>query len=240
MRKLLQSLVVVTLVAGGCASSSATYGPASAPDQQHHYPTAAPAATAPPYAAASPYGGVTFDNPGVNPVTDTTEDRQSTFAMDVDTASYTIAQRFVADGHVPDPASIRTEEWVNAFDQAYPAPDEDTFAVYVDGGPTPFVDRGETLLRIGIKARESSERARPAAALTFVIDTSGSMSLESRLELVKDSLRKLVLNLGPGDSIAVVTFGDQARVVLPPTRASDEETILAAIEQLQPGGSTNL
>jgi Ca-activated chloride channel family protein len=183
---------------------------------------------------------VTFDNPGVNPITNTDADRQSTFAMDVDTASYTIAQRFVADGHVPDPASIRTEEWVNAFDQAYPAPDEATFAVYVDGGPTPFVDDGESLLRIGIKARESSERARPNAALTFVIDTSGSMSLEGRLELVKDSLRKLVRNLGPGDSIAVVTFGSDARVVLQPTRASDEDTILAAINQLQPGGSTNL
>src|SRR4029077_11970208 len=69
---------------------------------------------------------------------------------------------------------------------------------------------------------------------------SGSMAREDRLELVKDSLRKLVLGLGKGDSIAVVTFGDDARVVLPPTRATDEETILRAIDRLQPGGSTNL
>ena len=160
--------------------------------------------------------------------------------MDVDTASYTIAQRYVADGNAPDPASVRVEEWVNAFDQDYPAPDDATFAVHVDGAPTPFADQGHVLLRIGIKARESSERARPDAALTFVIDTSGSMADGDRLELVKDSLRKLVHGLGKGDSIAVVAFGSEARVVLRPTRATDERTILSAVDKLEPEGSTNL
>jgi len=234
MRKLLLSLALVTLLAAACGGASTSGGYLSPPDPQHHNPTA------PPAPAASPYGGVTFEDPGINPITDTDEDRDSTFAMDVDTASYLIAQRFADDGNLPDPASVRVEEWVNAFDQAYAPPDEGTFAVQVDGGPSPFLDQDELLLRIGIKARESSERARPDAALTFVIDTSGSMSREDRLELVKDSLRKLVLSLGEGDSIAVVTFGDDARVVLPPTRATDERTILDAINALQPGGSTNL
>ena len=155
--------------------------------------------------------------------------------MDVDTASYTIAQRFVADGNLPDPASVRVEEWVNSFDQDYPAPEEGTFAVHIDGAPTPFLDQREVLLRVGIKARDSSERTRPDAALTFVIDTSGSMAQEDRLELVKDSLRKLVHGLGRGDSIAVVTFGDDARVVLPPTRATDEETIIVGHRRARAG-----
>ena len=161
--------------------------------------------------------------------------------MDVDTASYTIAQRYVADGNLPDPASVRVEEWVNAFDQGYPAPEDGTFAVHVDGGADP-VPRPAARSCSGSASRRatSSERTRPDAALTFVIDTSGSMAREDRLELVKDSLRKLVHGLGRGDSIAVVAFGDDARVVLPPTRATDEETILDAIDQLEPGGSTNL
>ena len=238
MRKLLLSLAVVTQAATACGGSAASRGgDVSPPDPGYHNPTAQPARPAP---AASPYGGVTFENPGINPITDTDEDRDSTFAMDVDTASYLIARRFADDGNLPDPASVRVEEWVNAFDQGYAPPDDDTFAIHVDGGPSPFLDEDELLLRIGIKARESSERARPDAALTFVIDTSGSMRREDRLELVKDSLRKLVLSLGSGDSIAVVTFGDEARVVLPPTRATDENAILDAINALQPGGSTNL
>lgn len=234
MRKLLLSLALVTLAAGACGSAALNGGYTSPPDPGHRNPTA------PPVPAALPYDGVTFDDPGINAITNTDEDRDSTFAMDVDTASYLIAQRFAADGNRPDPASVRVEEWVNAFDQAYAPPEEETFAIHVDGGPSLFLRQDELLLRIGIKARESSRRERPDAALTFVIDTSGSMSRENRLELVKDSLRKLVLALGRGDSIAVVTFGDEARVVLPPTPAIDENTILDAIDSLQPGGSTNL
>jgi len=237
MRKLLLSLAIVTLVAGACSSATQSGGHTAAPNPQYHNPTTGPAPVAP---AASPYGGVTFNDPGINPATNTDVDSNSTFAMDVDTASYLIAQRFADDGNRPDPASVRVEEWVNAFDQAYAPPDHGTFAIYVDGGPSPFLDSDELLLRIGIKARDTSERARPDAALTFVIDTSGSMAREDRLELVKDSLRKLVLNLDRGDSIAVVTFGSDARVVLPPTPATDRDTILSAIETLQPDGSTNL
>jgi Ca-activated chloride channel family protein len=235
MRRLFLSVAVISLLAGACSGATSSGGyRAAPPDPGHHNPTAAP------HAAASPYDGVTYENPGINPITDADEDRDSTFAMDVDTASYGIAQRYAADGFTPEPDSVRIEEWVNAFDQEYVAPDDETFAVYVTGGPSPFLEEDELLLRIGIKARESSERARPDAALTFVIDTSGSMSREDRLELVKDSLRKLVRSLGRGDSIAVVTFGDEARVVLSPTRATDEDTILGAIDELQPGGSTNL
>ena len=236
MRKPILSLAVVALVVAACGSSSSSQsgGYVRPPDPQHH------GLPPEPRSAATPYDGVTFDDPGANPTTDTDEDRVSTFAMDVDTASYTIAQRYVDDGNLPDPASIRVEEWVNAFDQGYRPPTDATFGVQVDGAPAPVIDGTDLLLRIGIQARESSERERPDTALTFVIDTSGSMAREDRLELVKDSLRKLVLALGRGDSIAVVAFGDDARVVLPPTRATDEETILAAIDDLEPGGSTNL
>jgi Ca-activated chloride channel homolog len=235
MRKPLLSLAAVVLVAAACGSSaSQSGGYVPAPDQQHH------GVTAPLQPRSTPYGGGTYVDPGSNPTTDTSEDHLSTFAMDVDTASYTIAQRYVADGNTPDPASVRVEEWVNAFDQSYPAPDDGTFAVHVDGASTPFTNQNHVLLRVGIKARGSSESARPDAALTFVIDTSGSMAQGDRLELVKDSLRKLVRGLGHGDSIAVVAFGDDARVVLRPTRATDEKTILSAIDELKPGGSTNL
>jgi len=237
MRKRLLSLAAVVLVVSACGSASSSYGngPVQPPDA-HNSPPAQP-----PYRPEpSPYDGVTFQDPGTNPITDPDEDKVSTFAMDVDTASYTIAQRFVADGNLPDPSSIRVEEWVNAFDQGYAPPQQDAFAVHVDGARSPFDGQGQILLRIGIKARDVRDRQRPAAALTFVIDTSGSMEREGRLELVKDSLRTLVRSLKPDDSIAVVTFGDDAHVVLGPTPASHRNEILGAIEQLHPGGSTNL
>ena len=121
MRKPLLSLAALALVVGACASSaSQSYAPSgnNPPDPGHHQPTRG-AGTA----GATPYGGVTYEDPGANPFVDPDEDRVSTFALDVDTASYTIAQRYIDDGNRPDPASVRVEEWVNAFDQGYRAPD---------------------------------------------------------------------------------------------------------------------
>ena len=210
MRKPLLSLAAVALVATACSSSSSTSAPSGRSDPQAYAPSAAASAapTGVP-AAATPYDGVTYQDHGVNPFVDPREDRVSTFALDVDTASYAIAQRYIEDGNRPDPASVRVEEWVNAFDQGYHAPGDDAFAISVDGGPTPFTGPDEVLVRIGLQAREVRDRQRQDASLTFVIDTSGSMEREGRLELVKDALRVLVDELGPNDRVAVVTFGER-------------------------------
>ncbi len=49
-------------------------------------------------------------------------DHLSTFALDVDTASYGYARRTLADGGRPDPSTIRPEEFVNSFRQDYRTP----------------------------------------------------------------------------------------------------------------------
>ena len=157
----------------------------------------------------------------------------------MDTASYTVARRYISDGNLPDPASVRVEEFVNYFDQGYAPPEDDAFAIHVDGGPSPFLAQDEILLRIGLKAREVADRSRPDASLTFVIDVSGSMARENRLGLVKQSLRLLVEGLRRDDTIGIVVYGTQARVLLEPTSARDAGTILDAIDSLEPEGSTN-
>jgi len=236
MRKPLLSLGLVALFAGACGSADGpTYDPNLVPPPQHHQPTQRPAEVPP----ATPYDGVTYEDPGVNPFVDPNEDRESTFALDVDTASYTVARRYIGDGNLPDPASVRVEEFVNYFDQGYAAPEDDAFAIHVDGGPSPFLAQDELLLRIGLKAREVSDRSRPDASLTFVIDVSGSMAREDRLGLVKRSLHLLVEGLRRDDTIGIVVYGSEARVLLRPTSARDAGTILDAIDSLQPEGSTN-
>jgi Ca-activated chloride channel family protein len=238
MRKPLLALAVVALATAACSGSASAPGASYAPGPPaHHQPTPRPWQDQP---APTPYDGVTFQDPGVNPYVDPTEDGTSTFGLDVDTASYTIAQRFVADGVMPDPASVRVEEWVNSFDQGYPRPDDTTFGIVADGGPTPFTRRDEVLLRIGLQARDVRDRARQQASLTFVIDTSGSMSREGRLEMVKDALARLVDGLRQSDTVAIVTFGNDGRVLLGPTPATQRRDIIGAIDSLSPGGSTNL
>src|SRR5688572_5014356 len=46
----------------------------------------------------------------------------STFSIDVDTASYSRARRALRDGQLPEPTDVRTEEFLNYFDYAYPPP----------------------------------------------------------------------------------------------------------------------
>jgi Ca-activated chloride channel family protein len=232
MRQRLLSLLTVAVVAAACGGTASSSGPYTGNEPPQHH-----GATQPPRYEPDPTYPPELPE---EPATDPDDDDVSTFGLDIDTASYAMARRAVDAGIWPDAASIRVEEWVNAFEQGYERPRDGTFAIAVDGGPTPFTDDDEVLLRIGIAARDVRDRARADAALTFVIDTSGSMEQQGRLELVKDALRILVRELRADDTVALVTFGDDARVVLPPTSAADDDEILDEIERLSPDGSTNL
>ncbi|HUP66544.1 MAG TPA: von Willebrand factor type A domain-containing protein, partial [Thermoanaerobaculia bacterium] len=186
-----------------------------------------------------PYGDVFFESAGVNPFIDTEDDALSTFGLDVDTGSYSVARRYLTDGHLPPPASIRVEEFLNSFDYGDRPPQRGNFSISAEGGPWPYL-RGQRYygLRFGIHGREVSVAARKPATLIFTIDTSGSMAQQSRLETVKDALEILVEQLGRRDRIGLVTYGSSARVVLEPT--GDHSAILRAIERLRPEGSTNV
>ena len=197
---------------------------------------------APPGGAGSPgnppYDLTFFQHAGVNPFIDTEDDNLSTFAMDVDTASYSVSRRFVQDGNLPDPDSVRVEEFVNYFDMGYAPPGRHAFAIHMEGSPSPFGADRHWLMRIGIQGKEISDRARKDATLIFAIDVSGSMGQENRLGLVKQSLRLLVNQLGPRDEVGIVIYGSRGHVLLYPTDAGESGAILDAINRLQPGGST--
>ena len=184
------------------------------------------------------YDTTFFQNYGVNPFIDARADHLSTFAMDVDTASYSVARRFVLDGNRPDPDSVRVEEFVNYFDQEYPQPRRGAFAIHVDGAHSPFT-QDTWIARVGIQGRDVPDHRRKDATLVFVIDTSGSMSRENRLELVKRALRLLVRELRPTDQIGIVTYGNRGHAILNPTEAKHDDYILEVIDGLYPGGSTN-
>ena len=182
-----------------------------------------------------------MESSGVNPFIDTEDDHLSTFALDVDTGSYTIARRYVTDGNLPPEDAVRVEEFVNYFDQdcAYP-PEGQAFAIHVDGASFPFAETERyRMIRIGIQGYAVPAEERKDVSLTFVIDVSGSMDMENRLELVKRSLELLVEQLRPTDAVGIVVYGSEARVVLEPTSGAEKGAILEAIYALHPEGSTN-
>ena len=193
----------------------------------------------PPNGAA--YHDVFFKGHGTNPFIDPEDDNLSTFGMDADSAAYSVMRRYLQDGNLPPTEAVRVEEFINAFDYDYTPPTDTAFALHLEGAPSKFGEgKRLQLLRIGIQGRVVPDTDRKDAVLTFVIDVSGSMGMENRLELVKKALRLLVRQLRPADKIGIVVYGTDARVVLPHTSVVNREHILERIDSLCPEGVTNL
>ncbi len=179
---------------------------------------------------------------GEHPFVRTADDPLSTFAADVDTASYALARRTLRAGRLPAREQVRTEEFVNYFRPDLVPPTEGRpFAVRVELAPA-FDARAATLqvLRVGVRARDVDAFERQDLALTFVVDVSGSMDMPLRMPLVKKSLELLLEQLSTNDSLAIVTFANEASVALPMTSAANRSAALDVIAALEPGGGTNL
>ncbi len=188
--------------------------------------------------AEQPSTSDAFKNYGQNPWIDASKDNLSTFAADVDTASYTLARRMLNEGTLPPKAAIRVEEFVNYFSYSFPSPPGDSpFAVVMDAAPSPL-SPGRHILRVGVSTAAKSAQERKPANLVFLVDVSGSMSGEDRIGLAKKALRILTANLIEGDTVSLVTYAGSTRVVLEPT--GDKAKILSALDDLQSGGSTGM
>ena len=162
----------------------------------------------------------------------------STFAIDVDRASYSNMRRFIERGMRPPIDAIRIEELVNYFTYDYPAPrGAHPLSITTEVGTAPW-QPAHRLLRIGIQGRDIAAEDLPASNLVFLIDVSGSMQPPAKLPLLKSSLRLLVAQMRPADRVAIVVYAGQAGLALPPTSGENKSEILFAIDRLEAGGST--
>ena len=163
----------------------------------------------------------------------------STFSLDVDTSSYTMMRRSVADQkRLPPRISVRIEEFVNYFHYDYPDPSGDApVAATCETAPCPW-NPGHELARVALQARRLDRDKVPPCNLTFLVDVSGSMGWNGGIEMVKKGLSMLVGELRDEDRVAIVTYASGTSVRLPATSGSDKARILGVIDSLMAGGST--
>ncbi len=174
-----------------------------------------------------------------NPFVITAHDPLSTFAADVDTASYDIFTNSVAKGSLPPAATVRLEEFVNFFHYGYAAPAADATQPFsISLAAAPALNPSTLLLRIGIQGRLPLAEKR-AANLVFLVDTSGSMASADKLPLVQYTLTQALTVLDPTDKISIVSYAGSTAVRLPPTPVSQAATIEHVIDGLTVGGGTN-
>jgi Ca-activated chloride channel family protein len=180
-----------------------------------------------------------FQHFEVNPVKRVADDPISTFSVDVDTASYSFVRRQLNAGVLPQVDAVRVEEMINYFDYAWPVPEsrEQPFSPTVTVSDSPWSE-GKKLIHIGIKGYALPARQQPDVNLVLLLDVSGSMSSPDKLPLAQRSMALLLDTLKPTDTVAIVVYAGAAGEVLAPTRVEDKETILEALNALQPGGST--
>lgn len=165
-------------------------------------------------------------------------DPLSTFAVDVDAASYSNMRRFLMNGNLPEKDAIRVEELINYFEYDYPNPKgENPFSITTEIGDCPW-NKQNKLVHIGLQGERIDMKDLPPNNLVFLLDVSGSMNSANKLPLLKKSMKMLVNELGDRDRIAIVVYAGAAGEVLPSTPASDKTKILDALDQLSAGGST--
>jgi len=169
---------------------------------------------------------------------DTTKEATTTFAIDVDRASYTAIRLFLNANQMPPANAVRIEEMINYFTYSYPQPTgPDPFGVTTEVAGCPW-DASHRLVRIGIQGRNLDEWKMAPNNLVFLLDVSGSMEPPDRLPLIKSAFRVLVDRLRAEDTVSIVVYAGAAGEVLPPTSGADKRTILNALDRLQAGGST--
>ena len=177
--------------------------------------------------------------PQVNPFVVTTVQPLSTFAIGTDTASYTLTRQSLGNGMLPDPAVVRVEEFVNAFDYKDSAPERTTFRIIAEGAPSPF-GRPTQLVRLAIKGKRLGREEQRPANLVFLVDASGSMAQPDRMGAVRLALDQLLQGLRAEDQLQIVTFNETARLVQPQVSASKRQEIMTTFNRIQTTGPTSL
>lgn len=228
----------------GCSSS--VRSPQA--EERWHYVTMSASAPSPMLQGQLQQNTARYTHHEANPIKQTAQEPLATFSLDVDTGSYANVRRFLKTGSLPDADVVRVEELVNYFPLTEATKknipgckgceQNSPFSINYELTPAPWNEK-HTLLRLDIAANDIARSKLPPANLVFLIDTSGSMTSDERLPLIKSSLKLLVNELRDQDRISIVTYAGSARLLLPSTSGSEKNTILNAIANLQAGGGTN-
>ena len=163
----------------------------------------------------------------------------STFALDMDTASYANIRRCLLGGYWPDKGAIRIEEMLNYFDYDLPMGTQaEPVAVTTELNICPW-NPDHRLAMVALSAYAPDKADLPGSNLVFLVDVSGSMEQSNRLPLARQALKLLLSQLSAKDTVTIVTYAGSVGTVLAPTTADEKQTIEQAIDNMRAGGSTN-
>lgn len=170
----------------------------------------------------------------------TADNAFSTFSLNVSDVSFKLAAASLEKGVMPDVSTLRSEEFINAFDYRDPEPPPGVPVAFAwERARYPFAHNRD-LLRFSVKTAARGREAGKPLSLTLLLDNSGSMERADRVRIIQESLRVLASQLKPQDKISVVTFSRTPRLWIDGLAGSQAGDLAKRVGDLAPQGGTNL
>jgi Mg-chelatase subunit ChlD len=188
----------------------------------------------------APRKPVSTNAPIPQPEVQTADNAFSTFSLNVSDVSFKLAAASIEKGQLPDAASIRSEEFINAFDYRDPEPPAGVPIGFAwERAQYPFAQNRD-LLRFSIKTAAQGRQAGRPLNLVLLLDNSGSMERADRVQIIRQVLRVLATQLQPLDTLSVVTFARTPRLWVDGVPGSQAAQVAEDLSGLSPEGGTNL
>jgi secreted protein with Ig-like and vWFA domain len=164
----------------------------------------------------------------------------STFSLHVSDVSFLLAKDELAQGQLPDPASVRPEEFYNAFDYGDPAPGTgEKIACRIEQAAHPVFQQ-RNLVRIAMKVADTGRGAGQPLQLTILLDTSGSMEREDRADSIHRAMQVLTSLLGPDDAVTLISFAREPRLLAEELPGDQAGKLVDIVKRIPPEGGTNM
>jgi Mg-chelatase subunit ChlD len=185
-----------------------------------------------------------FKRPATAPIPQpevtTSENAFSTFSLNVSDVSFKLAAAALEKGQVPDPATVRSEEFINAFDYRDPEPAGSAPIAFAwERARYPFA-HDRDLVRFSVKTAASGRQPGRPLNLVLLLDNSGSMERADRIRIRQECLRVLAGQLQPQDRVSVVAFARTARLWVDGLPGNQAGELPQRVGGLTPEGGTNL
>lgn len=164
----------------------------------------------------------------------------STFGLNVTDVSFKLAATSLQNNSLPDPGSVRSEEFLNAFQYRDPEPAPGVpVAFRSERARYPFAHDRE-VLRLSVKTAAQGREAAKPLNLVLLLDNSGSMERADRVAILRSMLQELARQLQPQDRISVVTFARTAQLRVDGLSAAPANAWIEQLGDPTPEGGTNL
>jgi Mg-chelatase subunit ChlD/tetratricopeptide (TPR) repeat protein len=174
------------------------------------------------------------------PEVQTRENAFSTFSLNVSDVAFKLAGASLEKGQMPEPANIRSEEFINAFDYRDPeAPAGVPVAFAWERARYPYAQNRD-LLRFSIKTAAQGRQAGRPLNIVLLMDNSGSMERADRVAIIREALKVLASQLQPQDKLSVITFARTAQLRVDGVAGNHAAQVAEDIGGLTPEGGTNL